>query len=277
MRLIITATDFSDVAKNAAHYACKLAADMDARVVLLHSFSFPVMFSDVPMPTNMIDDVEMDSEEQIKVMVAELQKSHPAIDIHGLVIDGNIIDALEKYTKENEEPWLIVLGNSMASEHASSIDSIVVSAFKNLKYPVLAVPPGLAYAPVKKMCLAFDNRHEGNTIALTQLSDIAIQLNADLEVLNLQEDVLNRDNTTDLDEGAINILAPAKPRFHIIYEVENIEATLQDFAEKNNTDWLVMIPRKYSFFEGLFHRSHTTAMAHNRNIPILALHETKAN
>ncbi len=275
MRLIITATDFSEVAKNATQYACQLAADQDARVVVLHSFSFPVMFSDVPMPTNMINDVESESEDQIKAMVADLQKAYPATDIQGLVIDGNLIDSIEKYTAGNQEPWLIVLGNSMASEHSSSIDSIVISAFKNLKYPVLAVPPGLSYKRVEKMCLAFDNKHEGNTAALTQLKEMAMQLNAELHVLNLQDDVLNRDNTTDIDEAAIDILTPAHPHFHILYDVQHIEKTVEDFMKTNSVDWLVMIPRKHSFFEGLFHKSHTNAMAHSRIAPILALHETK--
>ncbi len=274
MKLIVTATDFSEVAENATHYACQLAVAQNARLVIIHSFLFPVMFSDVPMPSSLISDVETDSEGQMKITVHNLQQAYPALDIQGTVIDGDIISALEKYSEQNQEPWLVVLGNSMAAEHASSIDSIVISAFRLMKYPVLAIPPGAVFKPVKKICLAFDNKHEGNAKALTQLKDIAMAFSAELEVLNLQIDVFNRDNMTDIDEAAINILAPANPHFHIIYDVNNIENAITDFVDKNNVDWLIMIPRKHSFFEGLFHKSHSTAMAHKSHIPIVALHET---
>ncbi len=274
MKLIITATDFSEVAENAARYACDLALAQNARVVIIHSFLFPVMFSDVPMPSNLIGDVENDSEAQMKITVSNFQQLYPSLDIQGTVADGDIISALEKYSEQNNKPWLVVLGNSMAAEHASSIDSIVISAFRLMKYPVLAIPRGATYTPVKKICLAFDNKHEGNTTALIQLKDLALAFGADLEVLNLQVDVFNRDNMTDIDEEAITTLAPANPHFHVVYDVSNIEAAIADFVEKNSVDWLIMIPRKHSFFEGLFHKSHSTAMAHKSRIPIVALHET---
>ncbi len=274
MKLIITATDFSEVAQNAAHYACQLAIAQNARVAIIHSFLFPVIFSDAPMPSNLIDDVENDSEGQMRTTVSQLQQAYPTLDIQGSVIDGDIISALEKYAQEYQEPWLVVLGNSMAAEHASSIDSIVISAFRLMKYPVLAIPPGTAFKPVKKICLAFDNKHDGNTTALTQLKDLTLALGAELDVLNLQVDVFNRDNMTDIDGEAIDILEPANPHFHIIYDVSNIESVIEEFVEKNNVDWLVMIPRKHSFFEGLFHKSHSTALAHNSRIPLVALHET---
>jgi nucleotide-binding universal stress UspA family protein len=52
------------------------------------------------------------------------------------------------------------------------------------------------------------------------------------------------------------------------------EEAIEDFIEKNEIDWLVMIPRKHSFFEGLFHKSHSKAIARRVRIPLVALHET---
>ena len=274
MPLIITATDFSAVAENAANYACQLAAAQNAQLTIIHSFVFPVMFSDIPMPATLINDAQNDSEQQMQKLVIRLKTSYPDVEIQGLVIDGNIISAMEKYAKENSEPWLVVLGNRTISDH-SSWDSILLEAFKDLQYPVLAVPATATWSPVKKICFAFDNKHEGNDAALVQLRDIALSMKAELHVLNAQEDVLNRDNLPPTDETAQKILAPANPHFHTVYEV-NIDDAIEDFTRKNNIDWLVMIPRKYSFFEGLFHKSHSQAIAHRTSIPIVALHENHA-
>lgn len=272
MPLIITATDFSAVAENAANYACRLAMAQNAQLTIIHSFVFPVMFSDIPLPANLINDTEDDLDAQMKKLVTRLKTAYPTLNIQGIVIDGDLIKSLEEYVKNNSEPWLVVLGNSNAGEY-NTWESIVLAAFKQLKYPVLAVPPGANYKQVKKICLAFDNKHEGNDVAFTQLRDIALALNAELQILNAQEDVLNRDNLPITDELAQQILAPANPHFHVIYEA-NINNAIEDFINKNDIDWLVMIPRKHSFFEGLFHKSHSKAMAHHTHIPIVALHET---
>ena len=271
MPLIITATDFSAIAENAANYACRLAIAQNAQLTIIHSFVFPVMFSDIPLPANLINDTEDDLDMQMKKLVTRLKTAYPTLNIQGIVIDGDLIKSLEEYVKNNSEPWLVVLGNSNTGEN-NNWESIVLAAFKHLKYPVLAIPPGVTYKQVKKICLAFDNKHEGNDIAFTQLRDITLALNAELQILNAQEDVLNRDNLPITDELAQQILAPANPHFHTIYEV-NINSAIEDFISKNEIDWLVMIPRKYSFFEGLFHKSHSKAMARHTHIPIVALHE----
>ena len=271
MPLIITATDFSAVAENAANYACQLAITQNAQLTIIHSFVFPVMFSDIPLPANLINDTENDLESQMKKLVSNLKLSYPELDIQGVVLDGDLIIALEEYSKKNAEPWLVVLGNSNTGEH-DTWESEMLATFKHLKYPVLAVPPGVVYKPVKKLCLAFDNKHEGNDVAFTQLRNLVLDLNAELQVLNAQEDVLNRDNLPVTDENAQKILAPANPHFHTIYQV-NIDDAIEDFISKNGIDWLVMIPRKLSFFEGLFHKSHSKAIARRTPIPIVALHE----
>lgn len=271
MSLIITATDFSAVAENAANYACQLAIAQNARLTVIHSFVFPVMFSDLPLPTSLINETENDLDVQMQKLTNRLKQSYPTLNIQGIVIDGDIIKALEDYAQENETPSLVVLANTTHTEQ-SSWDSTVLAAFRHLKYPVLAVPPDVIYSPVKKICFAFDNKHEGNDVAFTQLKDLALALNAEVQVLNAQEDVLNRDNLPITDEQIQKILAPANPHFHTIYEV-NIDDAIDDFIKKNNIDWLVMIPRKHSFFEGLFHKSHSKAIVRRVAIPVVALHE----
>ena len=69
MPLIITATDFSDVAENAVNYACSLATALKADVVILHSFIVPVMFSDIPMPVSLMNDAQGDADESMKKLV----------------------------------------------------------------------------------------------------------------------------------------------------------------------------------------------------------------
>ena len=272
MPLIVAATDFSLNSENAANYACQLALAQNAQLTIVHSFVFPVMFSDIPLPATLINETESDLDAQMKKLVGTLKLSYPTLDIQGIIADGDLVNALEDYSKKTQTPWLVVLANGNTGDY-STWESSMIDAFKNLKFPVLAVPPGATYKPVKKICLAFDNRHTGNSLAFNQLKDLSLALNAELQVLNAQPDVLTRDNLTVIDEEAQNILAPASPHFHVVYDA-NIDLAIEAFISKNNIDWLAMIPRKYSFFEGLFHKSHSKSVTHNAQIPVVALHET---
>ncbi len=272
MPLIIAATDFSLISENAANYACQLALAQNARLTIIHSFVFPVMFSDIPLPAALINETVDDLDTEMKKVVDRFKMSYAGLDIQGIVVDGDLVGALEEYTKKNEAPWLVVLGNSNTGEH-TIWESNMLAAFKSLEFPVLAIPPETAYKPVKKICLAFDNKHKGNDLAFTQLRDLSVQLNAGLEVLNAQVDVLNRDNLPPTDEQAQTILAPANPHFHVVYDT-NIDTAIESFTNSNNIDWLALIPRKHSFFEGLFHKSQSKVITHHAHIPVLALHET---
>jgi len=276
MPLIITATDFSSVAENAVNYSCNLAMTQNAQVVIIHSFIFPVMFSDIPLPTSLINDTQKDAETKMNTVIDNLHILYPKLDISGKVIYGNIIDAIDVYSEDNAAPSLVIVGNSNTIENNAWFESTLREASRNIKYPLLAVPPEAAYKPILKVCLAYDNNPKGNDIALVQLRETAMQLNAELHVFNAQTDVLNRDNITEIDPKFKELLAPANPHFHFEYAV-NIDDAILEFNEKNNIDLLIMIPRKHSFFEGLFHKSHTKAIAQNSPIPILMLHENLEN
>src|SRR5579872_4877218 len=180
MLLIITATDFSEVAENAVNYACKLASAQKAQIIILHSFIIPVMFSDIPIPGSLITDAQSDAEIQMSKLVGDMTTSHPGLDIKGKVIYGDTVDVLDEYTLDHNYPWLIVVGNSGPSENNSWPDSTLMNVFKKMEYPVLAIPPGLVYHTVQRICFAFDNKHKGNDAALQQIKDLTQRLNAEL-------------------------------------------------------------------------------------------------
>ena len=268
MKLIIAATDFSTVATNAVNYSCNLALTNNARIVVINSFAFPVMFSDLPLPAAMIDDTQTDAEERMNEQIADLKDLYPNLDISGKVIYGNIIDAIDEYTLNGISPWLVVVGNSNTITDNAWFESTLKDASKAISFPLLAVPPEAIYKPVRKMCLAFDNNPRGNAMALVQLRELAMEVNAELHVLTVQ----NKENGNVTDTATKDLLAVVSPQFHNTHEADTDDAILK-FNIANSIDWLVMIPRIHSFFEGLFHKSHTKAVSQHSNIPVLMLHE----
>ncbi|HXS38069.1 MAG TPA: universal stress protein [Flavipsychrobacter sp.] len=271
MPVIITATDFSDVADKAVNYACRFAGEHGASVTVLHSYIVPVTFSDTPMPAMPIEDGRQIAETSMNTYISKLVGSFPDIEITGKVIYGDIIDTLEEYTEE-EKPWLIILGNNQ--EDSLWLGSTVLSALRHLHYPVVAIPPDAVYRPVKKICLACDYTHITSAFPTQQLLDLVINTKAELHVLNINY-------TSDADPAVKQeskelhaLLDSAQPEFHFV-DNPKIDEAIQQFVESNHMDWLVVIPQKHSFFDGLFHKSHTKAMIQMSHIPLIALHNNE--
>ncbi len=269
MPVIITATDFSDVADKAVNYTCQLAGEHGASVTVLHSYIVPVTFSDTPMPAMPIEDGRQIAETSMNAYMNKLAASFPDIEISGKVIYGDIIDTLEEYTEEQEKPWLIVLGNNQ--EDSLWLGSTVLSALRNLNYPVVAIPSGAVYRPVKKICLACDYTHINASFPAHELLDLVSSMNAELHVLNINYTQAADPAVKQESKELHTLLDPAQPQFHFV-DNPKIDEAIQQFVESNHMDWLVVIPQKHSFFDGLFHKSHTKAMVQMSHIPLIALH-----
>jgi hypothetical protein len=96
-------------------------------------------------------------------------------------------------------------------------------------------------------------------------------MNIKLHVLNVQTAIQNGNTIAEWPQK--DLFATLNPEYHLINETTNVDEAILGFAEKNEFSWLVVMPRKHSFFDALMHKSHTRALVHHSHIPILAIHE----
>jgi len=269
---IIAATDFTDIAENAVRYACNLAQACDASVIVTHSFIIPVAFSDTPMPVMPVDEGREIAEEKMTELIGKLQSEFPELPITGKVMYGDIVDSLQEYIEDEAKPWMIVVGNSdVDDENAIWLGSTVLNALKNLSYPVMAVPPGVSYKPIQKICFTCDMKHVTNELPAQQLLSLAEETRAELHVLTVgHNDKDLKPDTVMENEELHTYLSAANPQYHYV-DSKDIDAAIQNFVAANGIDWLVAIPHKHSFFE--FHKSHVKAMVRMTHIPLVALHD----
>lgn len=271
MSLIITATDFSEVATNAVHYACGLAKARNANLVVVHSFIIPVTFTDNPMPAMPIEEGKQIAEEQMSRLLDGLKTQYPGIDISGHITFGDITDSLQEYTEE-VRPDLIVVGNSSSEDSIFWPGSNLLSELRNLPYTVIAVPQSSRFTPVKNICFACDYKNITEQLPAQELIELALQNNAQLHVLNIHTTSTAATEPPQNTELLKRLLAPANPTYHFA-DSEDVDQGIQNFITANGMNWLVVVPHKHSFFEGLFHKSHTKAMARIAHVPLVALHE----
>lgn len=271
MPYILAATDLSPVSGNAVTYAASLAMRHQLPLVLLHSFVFPITANDVPMPASVVDDTRKDAENALASKKALLEAGHPGIKVSTEVIYGNFLDAIHQYTDIHGGPWMLVMGNSNTEEHTAWFFSTLKGASRALHFPLLAVPPSATYREVQKICYADDIEQQEHVHVLDALRDITLRNGAALHVLNVQRDASLHDDSYDVGDTTKELLADTNPQYHYRHSA-GVDDSIQEFCVQEEIDWLVMVPGKYNFIEGLFHKSHTKVLAQTMDIPILLLH-----
>lgn len=267
----IIATDFSPVAENATRYACAMAEALHASVTVVHTYMIPVAFGmDTPMPVMPIDEARDIAEQRIRELVAHLRLAHPAISISSDVVYGEAIDALSDYL-ERAQADLIFLGNSGTGNTDLWMGSTVVSALRRLPHTIVAIPKEAVYRPVLALGFACDYEHLNESLPKAALQQLLQLTQARLHIVSVFKSVAEAAGKTDpalLSES----LGISQPIFHSVVS-EKVDDGIQQFAVEHQIDWLAVVPQKHSFFEGIFHRSHTKAMVRMSHIPLVALHK----
>ena len=112
------------------------------------------------------------------------------------------------------------------------------------------------------------------SVHANEIKKLVKEFGAQLHVLhvNTDKDKMISDERIEGSEWLRDMLEEVKPEFHFMNK-ENIEDAVNEFAEKNNLDMLIIIPKKHGLLEGLFHKSHTKKMAMYTHVPVMSIHE----
>jgi nucleotide-binding universal stress UspA family protein len=69
------------------------------------------------------------------------------------------------------------------------------------------------------------------------------------------------------------MLGPVTPKYHFITS-ENIDEGIIDFAETNNIDLLIVLPKRHTLLDKLLHKSLTTQLVLHSHVPVMAFHNS---
>ena len=266
MKTIIAPTDFSPVSYNACLYAANMARDIKARLVLLHAMELPVAAVEFPVTEDVFDEMSMEAElEELKdKLIAETNNNVK-------ITTKNILGSPEYEIKELckiSKPFAVIMGtHSYSIIDRFFIGSTTVYSSQHLQYPVLVVPAGVKYKPIKKIALASDLK-DIYEIPVQEIEMIVKQFDAELEIFYIgkSEEDINRHTVESLllDHRLLNLC-------HHFYfaEDKDIMLSVTSLAKKHETDMILIIPKKH----GPFHKSQTKDFVFYSSVPVMAVHE----
>ncbi|MBK7561977.1 MAG: universal stress protein [Chitinophagaceae bacterium] len=275
MKTIIVPTDFSPVSINAVNFAVNMAEGIEASLLLLNVYNIPVSYSEVPIMLVSVDEMKKSSEDQL----AELKKNvihvtSGKVKVYTESRMGNTVDELEELCK-HIQPFAVVMG----AKGKTSIEKVVfgsttLTAIRHLTWPVICVPPGKEYGKgIKKIGFACDFKQVVETTPVQFIRQIVKEFNAELHILNVDyKEKHFRPETPEQSFLLHNLLEDVKPFYHFINNPD-IEDGINEFAESNNLDLVIAIPKKHNLLGGIFKPSSTKQLVFQSHIPVMCVHE----
>ena len=276
MKKILFPTDFSEVADNAFIHALEFAKIVNAELVLLHTFEFPIVDNQF-IPENyyvIFDSMQLAQYDAFKGQIPKLrelaQKQHlENIQLNHKIMEGDLIYNIKKAIDE-ENIDFVVMGTSGATGWESFfIGSNTGAVVAAVDVPVLSIPVESEFTTIKT--IGFTTRfRDKDKSALRQVLKIAKKANAEVKCLYVKT------SKSDVTEETVNQWKTEFENESVTFLITNsdlVKETILDFISHKNIDILAMITHKRNFFSELFSPSLTQKFSNISTVPILAMHE----
>ena len=273
MKRILVPTDFSDDARNASHYAAKLAGKMQAQITLLHAYMLPTPVSEVPYVMINAEEMQRENEEIAKAEAEKLKAAYN-VDVTCHVRLGFPSDEIEALI-EDSGFQLVVMGMKGKGAIEKMVGSTTTATLKKIRTPLLIVPEKATYKDLRQITYATDYSYELNTSIYDPLIKLLSLFGGELNIVHVQKPAEEgKQQETSERKKLEAIFGGFRHHYHAVTDAHvkhGIEAYLQDHP----TDLLVMVTHERSFWERMFGKSHTKEMVYNTHIPLLVLKDSK--
>lgn len=275
MKPIIAATDFSPVSLNSVNYAADMAQSIGASLLLFNVYNVPISFTDMPLVLMSAEEMKKASESQLENLKNKLLHiSSGKLSISTEARMGNTADELEDLCKK-VNPFAVVMGTKGSSGiERIFFGSTALTAIRHLTCPVICVPPGKEFGTgIRKIGFACDFRQVVETTPVQLIKEFVKTFKAELHIINVDyNDKHFRPETPEQSFLLHNMLEELLPPYHFINNPD-IEEGISAFAEINNLDLLIAIPKKHKLLDILFKPSSTKKLVIHSHIPVMCIHE----
>lgn len=269
---ILIPTDFSSTARDAMKYAVNLLG-REHTYVLFNAYEEPHASAGSIISLKKI--LSESSEEALREEVEYVRSAMGFNDLDLKVVSeyGGPAQALNAYADSNKVD-MIAIGTTGASGLKDiMIGSVASSVLKSASCPVLAVPSGVAYYPLKHILLAADLRGKSNEESLSIFFELARQHQSKVTILTVVPpgtdlDLERTDRGFDLD----GMLSDIDHEFEVV-DGDDIEETILNEAHDRKANLVVAVHRKSSWFSRLVNPSISGRLAKHIDLPLLTFTE----
>lgn len=276
MKTILLPTDFSESALNAGHYAAALTKQLGVfRIILYHSYQTKPIATDVPLITSAELNLKERSLEALNTFAEELKPLLlEGVSTEILADERPLLYALKNIIEEEQVELVVIGATGKSNLEKVLVGSNTLSLAQAGLAPLLIVPLNARFQNIHHVVFASDLKQVTQTTPVKLIKSFIHHLDARLLVLNVTEEDKNHfDPDSILEQEALHDLWDSeKATFHYTTHAD-IAQGITEFAEENDAQIAIIIPRQRGFFDSIFHRSISKKLALHTHIPLLLLKE----
>lgn len=270
MKSLIVATDFSNEAENAAEYACAAAKFWKTNVVLFNSFSIPLHISHARLSAAVFNELLQKNKAMLEERGRELSTKYgvEVITESGFVqLREELGSLFEKYNAR-----MVIMGTKSESLGQELFGNTTTTNLLRLDFPVLAIPHGSVYRPIKKVLYACDVLRGINIRILQEIKEIASMLGAEVEIFHVRKQIQQINTSGHAFElSAIDTSLTGIEHSFKDAVSDTVISAIKEEINEIGADLLIMVPQRYGFWQSMMHRSKTRIMASESEIPLLSI------
>lgn len=272
---ILVPIDFSRCAKNALRAAIAIAKKSDAKIHMVNAVH---VHSPHPEITGgLIEEIVADYEVQVQESFRELESEVIELKDVPYEVDrfvAYLTDAIYTET-QNKDIDLIVMGTrDKHSEMEQLLGTRTTDVIQSIPVPILIIPETYENFELKKIGLAVEYESSLLFQDFNVLKLLSLNFDAEILAFNISEDPSSLSMQDQKVITKLNsYLVPTKSSIRTV-EASSITKGISDFTTNHELSMLAMIPKKHNFFERLFKKSITKAIAADVNVPVLIIRES---
>lgn len=274
MTTILLATDFSENAKSAVQYAIDLFEYTDARFILLNTYENPrTGAGNLKSITNILRD---DSKRRLKRERQRLLDyfNKAELEIEMLAAYGSIVGIINELINREHIDIVAIGAKGMTALERVVAGSNSINIINKVRVPILIIPKEVRYKRPEIVAFALDNVRLKNPKLLNVLTSLVKHYDAEIKGITVEtEDAIIAEPSPEelqLDEAFKDIKHSFEHK-----KYDNVVSGIDHYIHEENADILVVVARKYNFFERLFHKSISKTLSILADIPMVILPDVK--
>ena len=274
MKTILCPTDFSKSSENAVKYAVEMARLFKSRIILMHAYETPVIYTDVTVSSVQID-FEMLREgalKQLKKFYAKILESVKDVTFE-LVLQQGLPSARTVEIAIEKKADMVVMASTASNQvQRFLIGSNASRVIRDAPCKVMVVPPKAKFNGMKKIIFSTDLSDE-NLTAANQIVDFAHMFRSEVIFLNVDNRNLIHDEA-DLARMTHRIkqfVQYPKMKGFVCTDL-NVADGITFFLKSEKADCLAMATHHRKFLQAIANPSVTKRVSYKTDIPLLITH-----
>jgi nucleotide-binding universal stress UspA family protein len=260
MQNILVPIGFTESAQNTLQYAIDFASEIDAKILVFRAYSAQTKAGTI---INIDSIIARETNLYLRTMVNSVDRKN--VDVKLIAAKGSVVDSITAIDSELGIDLIIVGARSNSIKEEIFLGKTAGSIVKKTDLPILTVPDGYKYTPIKNILMAFKSGVIRSKTALNPLKFIVDKFNSDVNLL-----LVKTPDYTEEDLVLNKDLEKLKSSLTVTENATTFQGVLQHF-QKHQPDMLCVITRKRGFFKKLWEKNIILKEEFFTNLPLLIL------